>query len=127
MAFVINFVSDRAESADLKVLIADSSLHPNFLVHPTDSPTDYSNLQSLSKRLLCHGDGSNTQGLSDLAAKVFDRDGTIIVMNKTDLLPPELTDRHMEVEKVPICWMSCKTGNGVNEFMDRMKQLLEQM
>lgn len=59
--------------------------------------------------------------------EVFDRDSTIIVMNKTDLLPPKVVERNVEVENVPVCWISCKTGEGVDTFMDTMKKLLEQM
>ena len=113
----------RAESADLKILIADSSLHVGSL----DANSD---LQSFSRQLLNHKDNksSRPQGLSELkATDVFDREGTIVVMNKTDLLPPGLTDRRAEIENVPLCWISCKTGDGVEAFMDRMKQLLEKM
>ena len=111
----------------MKILIADSSLH-------VDSLDTNSDLQSFSKQLLRHGDDNNdskTQSFSELGATatdVFDRDSTIVVMNKTDLLPPESTDRRAaEIENVPVCWLSCKTGEGVEDFMDSMKQLLETM
>ena len=105
----------------MKILIADSSLH-------IDSLGMNSDLQSFSKQLLSHKDNSRTQGFSELATDAFDEDSTIIVMNKADLLPPELlTDRQAEIESVPLCWISCKTGDGVESFMDRMKQLLEKM
>ncbi len=101
----------------MKILIADSSLHIDCL----DTNSD---LQLLSKQLLSHKDGSRVQGF---ATDVFDRDSTIVVMNKIDLLPPKLMDRLTEIEGVPLCWISCKTGNGVEAFMDSMKQLLEKM
>ena len=105
----------------MKILIADSSLHVDFLGTNSD-------LLSSSKQLLSHKDNSKMQGFSELATDVFDEDSTIIVMNKTDLLPPELlTDRRAEIESVPLCWISCKTGDGVEAFMDSMKQLLEKM
>ena len=109
----------------MKILIADSSLH-------ADSLNTNSDLQSFSKQLLRHRDDNNnsrTQSFSELGATdVFDRDSTIIAMNKTDLLPPESTDkRAAEVESVPVCWLSCKTGEGVEDFMDSLKQLLETM
>lgn len=115
----------RAESADLKILIADSSLH-------VDSLDTNSDLQSFSKQLLSHCDSTSrtTQGLLELKAKmdVFDKDSTIIVMNKTDLLPLGLTERRAEmIDGVPLCWVSCKTGDGVDDFMSSMKQLLEKM
>ena len=69
----------------------------------------------------------NAKGFTDLAAEVFDKDSTIIVMNKTDLLPPELTKRHADIDSAPVCWISCKTGDGVSDFMNSMKLLLEQM
>ena len=105
----------------MKILIADSNLHLDCLV---DTNSD---LQSLSKQLLSREDSLKTQGLAELSTDVFDKDSTIIVMNKTDLLPHELTGRRMEIENVPICWISCKTRTGVDVFMDRMKQLLEKM
>jgi 50S ribosomal subunit-associated GTPase HflX len=106
----------------LKILIADSSLH-------VDSLDANSDLQSFSRQLLSHrDDNSRTRNFSELGATdVFDRDSTIVVMNKTDLLPSESTDRRAELENVPICWMSCKTGDGVDTFMDSMKRLLETM
>lgn len=111
----------RAESADLKILIADSSLHVDCLGTNSD-------LQSFSKQLLSHKDNSRLQGFSELATDMFDKDSTIIVMNKTDLLPPELlTDRQAVIESMPLCWISCKTGDGVEAFMDSMKLLLEKM
>ena len=109
----------------MKILIADSSLH-------ADSLNMNSDLQSFSKQLLRHGDDNNnlrTQSFLELGATdVFDSDSTIVVMNKTDLLPPGSTDRRAaEVESVPVCWLSCKTGEGVEDFMDSMKRLLETM
>ena len=124
--------SNRAESADLKILIADASLHADYLLpRPAAnkaSPLNYSNLQSISKQLLCDEYRLSTRGLTGLDTEVFDRDGTIIVMNKTDLLTSEMTERHTtEIDGVPVCWISCKTGNGVDDFMDSLKKLLEQM
>ena len=115
---------DRAESADLKILIADSSLHSDILYHP---PTKSADLQSLSKILLGQGTGASSLGLTEQATDVFDRDSTIIVMNKTDLLEVESMQRHTELDGVPVCWISCKTGDGVETFMDTMKLLLQKL
>ena len=71
---------------------------------------------------------SSTPGESSITTDVFDRESTVIVMNKTDLLQPEAVERHRDVvDGVPVCWMSCKTGKGLDEFMDTMKKVLEQM
>ena len=115
----------------MKILIADASIHLDLLT-PTSytsavSPTD---LRCLASQLLISGDESSAHTPTErlVSTDVFDRDGTVIVMNKTDLLSHESVEMFKAtVEEVPVCWLSCKTGNGVDKFMDTMKKVLEQM
>lgn len=67
------------------------------------------------------------------ATGVFSPSDTIVVMNKIDLLSlsgedPSTTDcRHVThvAGGTPFCWISCKTGEGVQQFMEQFKDVLE--
>ena len=73
--------------------------------------------------------GTNSS-LTDSATSVFNVDDTIVVFNKIDLLSEEyMSDIKMDCEKVgmKICWVSCKTSDGVETFMHQMKDMLRDM
>lgn len=116
----------RSETSDLKILIADSSLHVKKL-----NNTSWQSLPvpDIAKEFL----GLNTDAESDWvykATRVFNPGDTIIVLNKTDLLlscETTSADSKCISEEVPVCWISCKTGEGIDQFMEQLKSLLEAM
>ena len=90
----------------------------------------------LTRVLLTTGDGDHTHlslsaGDSDGAGSVFNMEDTLVVLNKTDLLPPDLLREWRtsceERGEMKLCWLSCKTEDGVKEFMLQLRHTLEQM
>lgn len=127
----------RAEDADLKILIADSSLlmdnMTNNLHHMTPS------LPSMASRFLGLRDGSARKlqhNWSKGTAGIFKPDETLVVLNKTDLIDAaegrELFSLQRELlrtkcEGAEVCSMSCKTGEGVDIFMGHLEKMLRTM
>ncbi len=127
----------RAEYADLKILIADSSLLDDFL------SGKHNITQSLpaTARYLLGLDSStplpHTQdSWSRVAMDVFNPQDTLIVLNKVDLLEsadgpvPDRFDTkrlHERCGGAEVCTMSCKTGKGVDLFMKSMEDMLRIM
>lgn len=123
----------RAKTADLKILIADLSLlsetiTPSFLLNPKFTPSDLAKT-FLSSNLEVYP-SSSSSNLTDSATSVFSEDNTIVVFNKMDLLSEEymrelktFCDNH----RMKICWMSCKTSDGIEIFMHQMKDMLKDM
>lgn len=105
----------RAESADLKILIADSSLLSlSFVrdsIHTQTTPTE------LARHLL-HP--------HSLGEAVFNEDDTIVVLNKTDLLSHDLGLQYSG-NGLKVCPLSCKTEEGVGGFLGQLKSILEKM
>ena len=129
------FFTNRSETADLKILIADSSLFAESL--NTTSLWQNKTLPDISKQLLelLASNTATTSEWIDKAVGVFMPSDTIVVMNKVDLLPSLREELNAGVygnkthvaDEIPICWMSCKTGEGVEQFMQQFKSLLETM
>ena len=120
----------------MKILIADSSLLStefitDQLIYPHTLTSD------LVRVLLTTGDGDHTHlsqsaGDSDGTSSVFNMEDTLVVLNKTDLLPPNLlrewrTSCEEGGGEMKLCWLSCKTEDGVKEFMLQLRDTLEQM
>ena len=132
------FFTNRSETADLKILIADSSLFAESLIYiNTTSLWQNKTLPDISKQLLelLASNTATTSEWIDKAVGVFMPSDTIVVMNKVDLLPSLRDELNAAVygnkthvaDEIPICWMSCKTGEGVEQFMQQFKSLLEIM
>ncbi len=111
----------RAENADLKILIADSSLLSSQLINdhlcnPDTTPSDLAQLF-----LHPHNPAEN----------VFNDHDTIVVLNKADLLSDgDVKQWHASISeesKIKLCWMSCKTEEGVEGFLQQLKSILEKM
>lgn len=122
----------RAQTSDLKILIADVSSLSNL--EESISTTIISpSLPNISKHLLRLTEDSDSNWC-DGAIEVFRPDDTLVVMNKVDLvessehintLDRELLRRQCEGAKV--CHMSCKTGEGVDHFMRELELKLKKM
>jgi tRNA modification GTPase len=107
----------QAESADLKIIVVDSSEISNWQALNRTS-TDH-----LVKQLL------PLQGPhQDLVSKQnFTEKDTIIVMNKTDLLVTESYNNKDLFTKPNVCWVSCTQGGGIREFLDSLQSYLSEM
>lgn len=126
----------RAEDADLKILIADSSLlvgAVRSLQHFTPS------LPAMADRFL-ELDDVSAQTLhhnwSEGATGVFTPQDTLVVLNKTDLLDSSEGREPFGMEReflqtmcegADVCAMSCKTGEGVERFMGHFEKMLRIM
>ena len=124
---VITVGSHRAEDADLKILITDSSLLTmNGLSHVTPSlPAVANQFLGLSEALvLSSGVGEGTTG-------IFKPGDTLVVLNKTDLLDSAAREIRELVqtrcEGAEVCAMSCKTREGVDTFMGQLGRMLKTM
>lgn len=122
--------SCRAEDADLKILIIDSSLLMDMMNLHQTTPS----LPSMASQFLAQRDGSMLQhNCCNETTGIFRPDDTIVVLNKTDLmrereqfgLQRELLQTRCEGTEV--CAMSCKTGEGVDVFMGHLEKMLRTM
>ena len=121
MALLQSCVHCRAENADLKILIADSSLLSSrvindHLCNPDTTPSDLAQLF-----LHPHNPAEN----------VFNNHDTIVVLNKADLLSEGIVKQWQASisgeSRIKMCWLSCKTEEGVEGFLQQLKSILEKM
>ena len=118
----------RAENADLKILIADSSLMVEDILQQKAS------LPAMAHRFLNLED-SVTQSFKEiLATDTFKPEDTLVVLNKVDLIPSEEGVTCLKREKLQekcegaeVCTISCKTGQGVDLFMGHLQNILKTM
>lgn len=120
----------------MKILIADvsaiSDLEASVYRHVLRS------LPDMAKHLLFlsfqRDSSEDSDNWSNEATEIFRPNNTIVVMNKVDLvnpsdsLPPlagEIMQTHHEGAE--ICYMSCKTREGVDHFMKELKGMLKKM
>lgn len=127
------WISNRAENADLKILITDSSIHHKFLsdqCHVTRHMTP--SLQAMTQQFLAL-DESDQSLQSEEAAGIFKADDTLVVLNKIDLVqgnvPSSFRAEGLQemCEGAQVCVMSCKTGDGVDVFMGHLEKMLTRM
>lgn len=118
----------KAESADLKILIADCSLLTELIAGQTKLA-----LPQLARLLLQDSTADHGDGWLEGAANVLTPEDTIVVFNKTDLLAtdlprvsPVLGGREgASSSSSSVCWLSCRTEEGMDGFMQTLKRHLE--
>lgn len=69
---------------------------------------------------ICVLDVSQFRQIPDELSELIDRDNTLIVLNKSDL--SESSDVNLSSVGKKVCKLSCKTGNGFQEFMKKLEQ-----
>lgn len=125
----------RAESADLKILIGDLSLlsnnilTSNFLLKPELKPSHFAKM-FLEPRFEFSCNSSQERSLLDSATSVFGMEDTLVVLNKTDLLSSH-EGKELEAfsreDGLKVCYLSCKTNDGMDAFMQQLKDMLKDM
>lgn len=124
------FLHYRAETADLNILIADSSvLSSQSIVKHLDNtmitPAD------LAEMFLCPHIVPGANKMFSSEDTLFSSEDTLVVLNKTDLLSEDTqqwqVDPSVGGSRLKVCWLSCKTGQGVEKFMQEMRCILERM
>jgi tRNA modification GTPase len=134
---------NRVESADLCVLIGDLSVVGGQLLEENVSPPF--TLPQLARHLLrsysdhhsrsteASSEGVGTSEWLERAVANLPSQSTLVVMNKTDLLGEEqrcLLERRLSSEtdeRLELCWLSCRTGDGVDQFMESFTSHLERL
>ena len=129
----------RAETSDLKILISDISTVPVQALQALQglaTPRDLS-LPEVAQHLLALSDVN--EEWSSGATDVFTPDDTLVVLNKVDLISssehargtiPEGNEelwRQCKEVGTAVCYMSCKTGEGVDNFMTSLGEMLKNM
>uniref|UniRef100_A0A1X7V7Q2 TrmE-type G domain-containing protein n=1 Tax=Amphimedon queenslandica TaxID=400682 RepID=A0A1X7V7Q2_AMPQE len=106
---------ERVESADLNILIVDSSLCKDNL----------STLQCPEPEVLKKLCSMNPSVSEERVLERLNHNNTLIVMNKTDLLPSSHTIAPDNSNL--ICWVSCTTRKGIENFLDVLKNRLQML
>jgi GTPase involved in cell partitioning and DNA repair len=106
----------------LKVLVGDVTLLTDMMDITVNTPS----LPSLANHLL------RLVNSTDRYEGTFTPSNTLVVLNKTDLMDEEKRQQVWEIFQsrcggAGVCAMSCKTGDGVEVFMEHLEGMLRIM
>ncbi len=124
----------RTETADLKILISDISTVPPHILSSLTIHSDSIKLADIAKHLLSLSDSATDW--TQRTTSAFKQEDTLVVLNKVDLVHPSQEAKATEEieqwrlqkeERVPVNCISCKTCEGVDDFMSTLGKKLGSM